>query len=258
MPESNTIEDTSGFEAWRVKNHKLLAKRGPKSRGRQFFESFASIILMVFVIRSGVAEAFRIPSQSMENTLQIGDFLLVNKFLYGMKSPDWIGIPFTKAGVDLPYYRLPQVRGPRQGDVIVFKYPGDPSLNYIKRCIALPGQTVLIKNKHVFVDGTEMILPKEGFLSDRPMRPEGYQEYGIVPSGAGNADNYGPVKVPPDNLFMMGDNRDNSGDSRYWGFLPLENIVGKAEIIYLSCDFDTPFYRFWEFIRWNRILRLIR
>ncbi len=258
MEEQQPESFKERVEAWRLKRHNRLAKEGGKSRGRQLFESIASIILMVFVIRSGVAEAFRIPSQSMENTLLIGDFLLVNKFVYGMKSPDWLGIPYTDFGVSIPYYKLPKIREPHQGDVLVFKYPLDPKLNYIKRCIAVGGQTVEIRNKRVFVNGKEMPLPPEGILSDRPMRPAGFQEYGIVPSDAGNADNYGPVKIPQGQLFMMGDNRDNSGDSRYWGFLPLENVVGKAQIIYLSIDFETPFYQFWEFIRWKRLLRIIR
>ncbi|MDK9701182.1 MAG: signal peptidase I [bacterium] len=245
------------LDAWRTKNFAKLAKRGEKSRARQYFETIASIVLMVFVIRTGVAEAFRIPSQSMEHTLLIGDFLLVNKFIYGMKSPDWIGVPFTQFGVSLPYYHMPKLRDPEQGDVLVFKYPLDPALNYIKRCIAVGGQTIELRDKRVFVDGKEYPLPKEGFLSDRPMRPKGLLENGIIPIGAGNADNYGPVKVPEGTLFMMGDNRDNSGDSRYWGFLPVENVVGKATVIYLSVDTETPFYRFWEFIRWQRFLRLI-
>lgn len=258
---SNSVNQTltihEKFDLWRKGNFEKIAKRDPKTKFRGYVESIVSIILVVIVIRTGIAEAFRIPSQSMENTLLVGDFLLVNKFIYGTKTPDWAGIPMTDFGFSVPYYKLPAVREPKQGDVIVFKYPLDQKLNYIKRTIATAGQTVVIRDKRVFVDGKEIALPKYGFLSNRPMRPEAYQEIGIVPVNAGNADNYGPVKVPDGQLFVMGDNRDNSGDSRYWGFLPRELVVGKAQIIYLSLDFETPAFRLWEFVRWKRLLNLI-
>ena len=191
MSETSPAGLGEKLQAWRQKNFKKINKRGTKSRTRLMFDTIASIVLMVFVIRTGVAEAFRIPSQSMENTLLIGDFLLVNKFIYGTKSPDWIGIPFTEVGFPLPNYRMPKVRTPKQGDILVFKFPGDQKVNYIKRCIATEGQSVEIRDKRVFVDGVEFPLPKEGILTNRPMRPAGVQEYGIVPAGAGNADNYG-------------------------------------------------------------------
>lgn len=255
--QNNQLSFAEKFDRWRQKNFEKKSKKPPKSKARGIIDSVISIILVVIVIRSGIAEAFRIPSASMENTLLVGDFLLVNKFIYGTKTPDWFGIPMTNIGFSVPYYRLPKLRDPKQGDVLVFKYPLDTKLNYIKRCIATEGQTVVIRNKRVFVDGKEMPLPKYGIISNRPIRPEGMQEIGIVPAGAGNADNYGPVKVPKGHLFVLGDNRDNSGDSRYWGFLPKELVVGKAMIIYMSIDFNTPFYRFWEFIRWQRLLKLI-
>ncbi|MCX7835181.1 MAG: signal peptidase I [bacterium] len=243
------------FDRWRLNNFKKTAK---KTKKKKWTETIVSIVLVVILIRTAVAEAFRIPSGSMEDTLLVGDFLLVNKFIYGTKTPDWIGIPMTQIGFSIPYFRLPKIRDPKQGDVLVFKYPKNTKINYIKRCIATEGQTVVIRNKRVFVDGKEMPLPKHAKLIGTFIQPEGMQNPYIVPAGAGNPDNYGPVKVPKGHLFVMGDNRDNSEDSRFWGFLPKELVVGKATIIYMSIDFNTPIYRFWEFIRWKRLLNLIQ
>jgi signal peptidase I len=212
---------------------------------------------MVFFIRTTVVEAYRIPSSSMEDTLLIGDFLMVNKFIYGIRTPDWIGVPFTKIGFDVPHTRLPALREPHRGDIIVFKYPLDPSQNYIKRCVGLPGDTIEIRNKVLLINGQVFANPPKSKFTDWRVAPAGVQQRDISPTSAGNRDNYGPIIVPRDRYFMMGDNRDNSADSRYWGFLPRDNVVGKALIIYFSWDKYIPFYRFYESVRWGRIASLI-
>jgi len=212
---------------------------------------------MVFFIRTAAVEAYRIPSSSMEDTLLIGDFLMVNKFLYGVRTPDWIGIPFTKIGFDMPYTRLPGLREPERGDVIVFKYPRDPSQNYIKRCVGLPGDTLEIRDKILLINGVVSSDPPEAKYTDWRICPEDIKQREIYPPGSGNRDNYGPIIIPEGQYFMMGDNRDNSSDSRYWGFLPDDLILGKAVIIYFSWDKYVPFYRFYESIRWTRIASLI-
>ena len=257
------VNKQSEFMTWwnarRERKSKRQADRGPKSIFREWTELIITVAVLVFLIRTTVVEAFRIPTGSMEDTLLIGDFLLVNKFIYGIRTPDWIGVPFTDIGFHVPSHRFPALRQLKQGDVVVFKYPLDPKLNYIKRCIARPGQTVDIRNKRVFVDGVEFPLPPQGKFTSNKIIPPGVRERGILYMGENwNKDNFGPVTVPPGSYFVMGDNRDNSADSRYWGFLPEANIVGKAMVIYFSWDKYMPVYRGTKKIRWNRLADMIQ
>jgi len=212
---------------------------------RSYVEAFGIAIIIALLLRTLVIQAFRIPSGSMEDTLLVGDFLLVNKFIYGARIP-WTDI------------RLPALKKPETNDIVVFKYPKDPELDYIKRCIAVEGQAVEIKDKTVYVDGEKIPLPQKAKFIDPVIRPSGVQDYDIYPPGSGNRDNYGPVTVPEGYLFTLGDNRDNSLDSRYWGFLPEKNIVGSAMIIYWSWDKDVPFYNIFSKVRWSRIGDLIK
>ncbi len=191
-----------------------------KSTLREYTEAIVIAVILTLFIRTFVIQAFRIPTGSMENTLLVGDFLFVNKFLYGAH------VPFT----DLT---LPAVRSPEHGDVMVFKFPRDPSRDFIKRVVGVPGDTIQIRDKVVYRNGEPQEEPYARFTASR-IRPETYRNPNIYPPGAGNRDNYGPVVVPQDRYFMMGDNRDNSDDSRFWGFLPRDNIKGKAEFIYWS------------------------
>lgn len=246
------------FLEWRRKRREIAEeKRKEKGALRDWTETIVSVILIVFVVRVVAVEAYRIPTGSMENTLLIGDFLLVDKFTYGIRTPDWIGIPYTNIGFSVPYTRFPGPKEPEQGDVIVFRYPLDTRVNYIKRCVAVGGQTVEIRDKVVYVDGKVMPLPPLGKYTDPYVLPAHVKMRHIMPRGAGNKDNYGPVTVPEGYLFMMGDNRDNSADSRYWGFLDEDLILGKAWVIYFSWDHTAPLYRFWDKVRWNRLLRTI-
>lgn len=246
------------FYRWRKKRRRLIAERrkriGPV---RDWIETIVTVGLMVFVIRVTVVEAFRIPTASMEDTLLVGDFLLVNKFIYGIRTPDWIGIPFTQIGFSVPFTHLPGFKDPKPGDIIVFRYPKNPRVNYIKRCVAIGGQTIEIRDKKLYVDG-ELSPDMYGTKYSTYHIPEGINEEGIFPKNAGNRDNFGPVTVPEGHFFMMGDNRDNSLDSRYWGTLPMENVVGRAYRIYFSWDKRMPLYRLFTKIRWNRLGQLIR
>ena len=199
-----------------------------KSVVREYVEAALWALVLTLFLRAFVIQAFRIPSASMEETLLIGDFLFVNKFEYGPK------IPFTNI-------RLPGLRAPKRGDVIVFQFPQDPSKDFIKRCVATGGQTLEVRDKQVFVDGRRMVEPY-AIHSDPNVRPAGY-DY---------RDNFGPVTVGDHQLFMMGDNRDNSNDSRYWGALPMNLVKGHALFLYWSWDGD----RNWP--RWNRIFSPIR
>ncbi|MEK6725123.1 MAG: signal peptidase I [Deltaproteobacteria bacterium] len=183
-----------------------------KSQVREWVESIAIALILALFVRTFVVQAFKIPSGSMEPTLLIGDHLLVNKFLYGTK------IPFTEIKV------LP-IREPERGDVVVFVYPVDPSKDFIKRAIGLPGDKVEVRNKKVYVNDTAIPDPYAHFADDM-----------ILLRGNDPRDNFGPVTVPPDSLFVMGDNRDRSYDSRFWGFVRKSEIKGKAFILYWSWD----------------------
>lgn len=297
---SNTTEDTV--------IHLTNQPKRP-SKFKEYFDALLFAGLVALILKIIFIEAYRIPTGSMENTLLIGDFLLVNKFNYGATTPR--NIPFTD--IRTPFFRFPALKDPKKGDVVVFDYPGDNNvlkskevINYIKRLVGEPGDTILIVNKVLYVNSQVFPNPPEAQFSDQPSSNT-YPN--IFPKGMPwNDDNYGPLRVPkkddiikitPDNIeewkmfitreghtirlsadnkifidekenssykvstnyyFMMGDNRNNSSDSRYWGFLPEDNIIGEAMLIYWSWNPDITFGNFgklFESIRWNRIGKLI-
>jgi signal peptidase I len=228
-----------------------------KSTLREYFESIVIAVILALFIRTFVVQAFKIPTGSMEENLLIGDHLLVNKFVFG---------PTTSR---LERALLP-VADVKRGDVIVFKYPEEPERDFIKRVIGLPGETLEVRDKKVFVNGTALDEPYAHYL--QPVAsPSEFHEV----TSFDVRDRYGPVTVPPNQFFMMGDNRDNSQDSRYWGFLPRENIKGKSLVIYWSYEadredyqdegagatlkgFGSVFAHFFTRTRWNRMLHQIR
>ena len=185
-----------------------------KSQVQEYVEALVVAGVLTLFLREFVIQAFRIPSESMCNTLLVGDFLFVNKLEYGPK------IPFT-------HIRLPGYRKPHPGDVIVIDFPPDPSKQYIKRCVAVGGQTLEVRHKDVWVDGVKRAEPFVKHISATE-EPEGYT----------NRDNYRPPTVPPGQLFMMGDNRDNSYDSRFWGPVEMDLVKGHAMFIYFSTSGD--------------------
>jgi len=237
---------------------------------KEWFDALIIAAIIATVLRIFVVESYRIPTGSMENTLLAGDFLFVNKYVYGAR------VPFTD-------YRLPGVDEVERGDVIVFKFPKDRSLNYIKRCVAVSGDTIEIRNQQVYVNGNAVRLPEHGQFMGQKMLP-GAADFQIFPRfSTFNKDNYGPLRIPrkgdvidlnektyqiysslvadeghdislidgrvyvdgvlstaytveDDYYFTMGDNRDNSLDSRYWGFLPGRDILGEAMMVYWSWD----------------------
>jgi signal peptidase I len=205
-----------------------VPQKRSKSLLREYVDTAVYAILLTLLLRVFVVQAFRIPSESMVPTLLVGDFLFVNKFEYGPK------IPFT-------HVRLPGLDKPRPGDVIVFQFPEEPSRDYIKRCVAVGGQTVEVRDKKLFVEGKERVEP---FVvhGDIHVRPATFDQ----------RDNFGPYTVPPGSLFMMGDNRDNSNDSRYWGPVAFDLVKGRAMFIYWSWDGG----RHWP--RFPRLFKAIR
>jgi signal peptidase I len=196
-----------------------------KSTLREYFESIVIAVILALFIRTFVVQAFKIPTGSMEETLLIGDNLLVNKFVFGP----------TATGVERALLPIGTIK---RRDVLVFKYPEEPSRDFIKRVIGLPGETVELREKKVYINGTALDEPYVHFLSP----PSGPSELHEVTS-FDVRERYGPVTVPPDHYFMMGDNRDNSQDSRYWGFLPRENIKGKSLVIYWSYQAEREDYQ---------------
>lgn len=232
----------------------------PISRKKWLWDNFVSLgsaLLLVLVIRSSVIEAFKIPSGSMIPTLLIGDQIFVNKFAYGLRVPltDWIG--------EHPLY-LFRTSAPSRGDIIVFKYPVDPDIYFIKRVVGIPGDTIEMKNKVVYVNGKPFErtpVPNDKldevfghWLGDsqaeypRDRMAVYHDKFDketatiMIDKQSYFSENFEAIKVPEGNYFVMGDNRDNSKDSRFWGFVPFENIKGKAFIIWLSIwlDFDSP------------------
>lgn len=206
-----------------------------KSALREYLEAIVLAVVLTVVIRGLIVQAFRIPTTSMEETLRIGDFLFVNKMVYGSE----IDVGFM--GQQVVYHRFPAIREPRRGDVIVFRYPDDPSRDFIKRCVAVGGQTVELRDKVLYVDGEAQ---EERYAVHKDPR--------VLPRETSPRDNFGPYVVPLGQLFMMGDNRDNSHDSRFWGGLPRTLVKGQAMILYFSWDADRRLPRF------ERLLHPIR
>lgn len=193
----------------------------------EYAEAIITALILALLIRTFIIQAFKIPSGSMKPTLLVGDHILVNKFIYGTK------IPFSDK-------RILLFKKPEKGDIIVFKYPEDPARDFIKRVIAVEGDVIESKNKSIYVNGKQTVETYTQHTDDS-MRP-----MGIEPR-----DNFGPAIVPKDKFFVMGDNRDQSYDSRYWGYVDAKDIKGKALILYWSWDSENTGVRF------KRIGRLI-
>ena len=314
----DTAKKTFNLKFWKRKERKkpeTIPEKVIEFFRQLFFAAIAAFFIITFIIQNT-----RIPTGSMENTILVGDFVLVNKFIYGSSSPKYI--PFTE--IEIPFFRLPAFKDPKAKDIVVFEYPGDRDqlvanelgVNYVKRCIGVPGDTIQIIDKVVFVNGKEFWKPtfvkyyqgRQGsFL--RP-KPRGITEPRIFPKGVQwNEDNYGPLVIPKkgmtiplnrynvdqwrttidrefgkrvvelrgdvvtiegipvssytfkkDYYFMMGDNRDDSLDSRFWGLVPRDLVVGEAFITLFSWDREIPFSQLFKLlgsIRMDRILLLL-
>ncbi len=272
-----------------------MAKSAPpqkKEPVKDFFKDVVFVLVAFFFLNSFVLASFEVPTGSMENEIMAGDFLFVNKFLYGGTTPR--NIPFTD--VRLPWFRVPAIRDVERGDVIVFEFPGQRDetrsaefMFYLKRAMALAGDTVHIVNRVVYVNGKAAPIPRHMKFNSYTIKPAGYADDRIFPVGSPyNEDNWGPVVIPRKGdvlplsastferwqtfigreghtatmdmqgrvlvdgkpvtsytvehnyIFGMGDNRDNSLDGRFWGFIPEENIVGTPMIVYWSWSPDTP------------------
>lgn len=292
---------------------KTTTKKEDKTANRiQEFKSLFLTLLVVVFIQSFLIQGYSTPTGSMENTILVGDKMFFNQFIYGPSTPRTI--PFTE--IQLPYIHFPGIRDPKRGDIINFEWPGNRDevkhaeyMQYLKRLIGEPGDTIEVRDKNLFVNGQQIPnAPDSKFVT--PVAPKGYVNKDIFPKGSPwNEDNYGPLVVPKKGdvitftkenyqkwdtfikreghsismdangkvtidgkdspqytvernyYFMMGDNRNNSLDSRFWGFVPRENIVGKALITYWSWDSNIPFSNLGKLfgsVRWDRIGKLIK
>ena len=193
-----------------------------KSTFREYAEAIGMALLLALFIRTFVVQAFKIPSGSMIPTLQIGDHILVNKLAYGVRAPLW------------GHYMV-EFKSPQRGDVVVFIFPEDRTKDFIKRVVGVAGDTVEIRGKKVYVNGKAVDDPHAYFEGDN------------VPGGVQIRDDYGPKKVPANHIFVMGDNRDKSYDSRFWGYVSLDDVKGKAFLIYWSWDGND------RWVRWERL-----
>ncbi|MBI4722632.1 MAG: signal peptidase I [Candidatus Stahlbacteria bacterium] len=229
-------------------------KMKKKSKMRKWVEDIVFIVCAVLLIRAFIVQAYRIPSGSMEPTLLIGDQLFACKFFYGIK------IPFTDK-------RILEVREPRQGDIVIFRYPYERK-DFVKRCIAVEGDAVEIKDKSLYVNnklttdsyayfGDPTLYPK---LPDLPPSFEyqrAWEQNEFKNAVRMVRDNFGPVRVPANCIFVMGDNRDFSYDGRYWGPLNKKWLLGKPLLIHFSWDSKPPLYKIWQKVRWQRMGRII-
>ena len=285
----------------------------PKQKAKKFVETLLFAFIGALLIKTFLLESSRIPTGSMESTIMVGDFVLVNKVIYGASTPR--NIPFTN--ITLPFVTSPSLREPKAKDIVVFEWPGytddlQPAelMSYVKRLVGLPGDTIQIINKVLYVNNKEFWRPPNIQYVDPEIRQAGLIERDIFPNGASwNRDNYGPLAVPKKGdviklnaqnydqwrtiidresgkrvitlsglqvmidgkpvesytltknyYFMMGDNRDNSLDSRFWGFVPRDKIVGQAEIIYWSWNPEFPFTQIFDLlgsVRLNRVAKLL-
>jgi signal peptidase I len=199
----------------------------PKSTFREYAEAIGMALLLALFIRTFIVQAFKIPSGSMIPTLQIGDHILVNKLSYGIRIPFW------------EHYLVDFTR-PHRGDVVVFIFPEDRTKDFIKRVIAVGGDTVEIRGKKIYINGRQIEDPHAHFEGDDPQT-----------AGLPSRDDFGPRTVPETHIFVMGDNRDRSYDSRFWGFVNLDDVRGKAFLIYWSWDGAD------RWVRWERLGHLI-
>lgn len=231
-----------------------LNEKQRKSLAREYFESILAAVVIALLIRSFIVSAYRIPTGSMAPTLKVGDFVFAYRLPFGLE------LPFSS--------RRFGARAPQRGEVIVFRYPGNESISYVKRVVGLPGDSILIRNKKLFINDTEalyqpadqsLIADQTGHEYYRVLRESlSGSAHTVMVSNADEADFFGPEIVPPGKVFVLGDNRDSSDDSRYWGMVPLENIEGRVFVVWMSLDWlngyqDGKIPR----IRWNRVLSSI-
>lgn len=231
-----------------AKQEKLSWKARIKLGVRELLFAVGTVMLL----QVGLVQAYHVPTGSMEKTIMTGDFLIADKVTLGPRTWQWVGIPYTQIGGHVPAIKLPGFRNPVPGDIVVVEVPVEPRTPYVKRVVAVEGQTVEVKNKQLYVDGKLADIPEHLVHGDRRILPKGMRQQGI-PAAMGNRDNFGPYTVPDDMVFLMGDNRDFSFDSRYFGPVPESNIIGRARLVHFSYDAESEGIPFWKRLRFDRV-----
>jgi signal peptidase I len=217
-----------------------LKRSSPEIAVRELAKTVGFVVLLVILIRSVLVQAYHIPSGSMEDTLREGDYVIGDKLTYGTQIPDRLPLFKTK----LPSFRMPGLTAPQPGDLVIFEFPGDPTKDFIKRCVAVAGQEVAMRDRVLYVDGK--IFPE----------PSGVKYTRQRGSQALRRDSWGPETVPDGHLFVMGDNRDNSHDSRVWGTVSLDRVKAHPLLVYFSWESGASSWKLWENIRWRRLGRI--
>lgn len=226
-----------------------VAAPAGKSIVREYVEAFLVALALAVVLRTFLLQAYKIPSGSMEDTLLIGDHIIVNKLVYGLRMPDSL-FGLTPFANTLPYGRfLFPLESVRRGDVVVFVYPEDPTKDFIKRVVAIPGDTIEVRDGQLYLDGVKT-----------PPPPGTHYEVPPDQRDSSPRDIHEPLKLLPNQYFMMGDNRDRSYDSRFWGPITRDAIEGRAMFIYWSCadGEDSPWIKCLYDVRWSRLFHVIR
>lgn len=196
-------------------------------------KELAVVLLIVMALQVSIVQAYHVPTGSMESTIETGDYLLADKVTLGPRTPQWLGIPWTNIGSPVPALKLPGLRKVEPGDVVVVEVPVDERTPYVKRVVAVGGQTVEVHDKQLYVDGVLVPDPPNAKHIDPYTLPVGFLQPGIL-NGLGNRDQFEPYVVPEGKVFLMGDNRDNSYDSRYFGPVSESAIIGRARVVTLS------------------------
>ena len=246
--------------------------------GRQHkkFDGVKAVMIALFIaltIRQFVFASYNVPTGSMKDTIKVGDFMFVNKFVYGARTPVWVGVPFTQYGFDTPYYTFPAIVDPQRNDIVVFDYPVEPRLDYIKRCVATGGDVIDFDQGVLTVNGEP-----EGDITPLGKRYDPEERVTVNYYQVDGANDHDFVirqrtnrrrnifrkfakgeAVPENHFFMMGDNRDNSQDGRDWGYVRRDQVGGKPLIIWLSWNSgDVSASQFYDIIRWERLGQIVR
>jgi signal peptidase I len=226
-----------------------------KKKAVDALKEILGVILLVTIVQVGLAQAYFVPSGSMEGTILPGELVIADKATLGPRTPDWLGIPWTDIGFPLPAFKFPGIRQVKQGDIVVVRTPADRRVPFVKRVVALQDQVVQVRNKVLLVNGVPFPRPEKEQHVDSRTYPVGAVTFGIPP-GLGNRDNWGPYRVPQGHVFLMGDNRDNSIDSRFFGPVPVSDIIGRARLILFSFDKDSDISLF-KRPRLDRLITLL-
>lgn len=219
-----------------------------------FLRELLVLLSVLLVFQTGVVQAFNVPTGSMERTVLPGDFVIADKLTLGPRTPHWIGIPGTSVGAHLPAFKLPGLRAVERGDIVVVEVPVDRQTPYLKRVVALGGDTVVVRDKRLYVNGQPVEEAKRVQHADGRLFPRGIEQSGTY-EGLGNRDNFGPLVVPEGQAFLMGDNRDYSFDSRFFGPVATDHIIGRARWVSFSVDPRRSIKLPWQRVRWARIGR---